>query len=715
MSRLPAITGLALGVAVSLQAAAAGVTSQLEYEYFSDIPIALTVSRLPQTIAEAPASVTIIDRRMIDASGVQELPDLFRLVAGFQVGHYSGTRSTVTYYGMSDEYARRMQVLVDGRSVYLPTTGGVDWFDLPLSINDIERIEVTRGPNGVTYGANAFLATINIITRHPVDVLGTSVEAVGGTNEYRRGFIRHADSIGDFDYRLSLEYQSDAGYDAATLSGGGVYDWKDDKTLHKANFRGEYRAGVNDFVSLRAGVNSNQKGDGVVSDLTMPPHDSENQRHYEQLSWRRNLSSDDDFEIQFYHERSSLSEQYKTAPMSVLFADTFTTIQDLFGLTLTVPDVFGVPDQQVVIDRNAVTERYNVNFQHRLRLTERLRVAWGAEARLDQARSPGYFNTNSKLQDNLYRAFADSEWQVTDTWTVNAGAMAENNDLTGTNISPRASLNYKWRPNHSVRLAYSRAYRTPAFLEEYSDYAARFELDGSVADQLWRSAGGLEPEKITSVELGLSGQTTDGVFNYDMRLFQERLDNLIAAYIDHNSSEPYNAASPLPGVHYCQIFPGWCYAIAFANDGHAEMNGIETQIKLQPGKAWLISLAYSVVDASGMLLKDTNNPGGLPDTYLSVDKATPSDTFSSLVDYRWPSGWQSSAAYYRVGNMRFLGGVASGGYDSLDLRLARKFHLQGGDWKLALTIQNAQDRRYFDFWDYTVQGRRTYLSVGMDL
>lgn len=136
-----------------------------EVDFFAPQPIVLSASRLAQPLSEAPAAVTVIDREMIEASGFIEIADLLRLVPGFQVGLSSWNSSiAATYHGQSDALPRRMEVLVDGRSVYISVLN-VDWHDLGVELADVDRIEVVRGPSSPVYGANAFIATVNIITR----------------------------------------------------------------------------------------------------------------------------------------------------------------------------------------------------------------------------------------------------------------------------------------------------------------------------------------------------------------------------------------------------------------------------------------------------------------------------------------------------------------------------------------------------------------------
>ncbi len=133
------------------------------------VPEVLTPVRLKQPRTEVPASVTVIDRELIEASGVRELAEVLRLVPGMVVSQRSGWDSVVSYHGTNRRNSRRMQVLIDGRSVYQAGLATIEWSDIPLAIEDIERIEITRGPDTAAYGANAFLGIINIISKHPDD------------------------------------------------------------------------------------------------------------------------------------------------------------------------------------------------------------------------------------------------------------------------------------------------------------------------------------------------------------------------------------------------------------------------------------------------------------------------------------------------------------------------------------------------------------------
>ena len=175
-----------------------------ENAHLSDLPVVLTATRLAQAPADAPGAVTVIDQAMIRASGARNIHELFRLVPGFQVGMHSGNQPLVAYHGLSDDAPRRLLVQVDGRSVYSPyLIAGVEWNQIGVDIDDIERIEVFRGSNSAAYGSNAFLGVANIVTRSPSETLGTAVR-------YRAG----SDGINDIGVRIGQQIPWSSWFDA---------------------------------------------------------------------------------------------------------------------------------------------------------------------------------------------------------------------------------------------------------------------------------------------------------------------------------------------------------------------------------------------------------------------------------------------------------------------------------------------------------------------
>ena len=176
----PCMAVLSIGMTCGSAWAAGYPTQQ---DYLQEIPVVLSASRLSQPLSETPNSVTVIDRAMIEASGFRTTADLFRLTPGMYVDFQSGSYPLVGYRGGTDAFSRRMQVLIYGRSAYLPPYNVVDWEDLPLHTNDIERIEVVRGPAATSYGTNSILGVINIITRDASALNGASVSLTRGNAE----------------------------------------------------------------------------------------------------------------------------------------------------------------------------------------------------------------------------------------------------------------------------------------------------------------------------------------------------------------------------------------------------------------------------------------------------------------------------------------------------------------------------------------------------
>lgn len=141
---MPAHCLLPRAAAVTIAMFAGGAAQAAEL-FFEDIPIVLTASRIAQSPLDAPVAVSVIDREMIRASGFTEIHDLLRLVPGFLVADWPEGSPVVARHGLGDAYDRRIKVMVDGRTVNRPLSGDTAWLDLPVRVDDIERVEVVRG------------------------------------------------------------------------------------------------------------------------------------------------------------------------------------------------------------------------------------------------------------------------------------------------------------------------------------------------------------------------------------------------------------------------------------------------------------------------------------------------------------------------------------------------------------------------------------------
>lgn len=278
-----------------------------------EMPVVLSATRLKQAVADAPASITIIDRQMISQSSAREIPDLLRLVPGMVVGYEKGWDAFVSYHGTSADMARRMQVLIDGRSVFQPSLAFVDWIGLPLELDDIDRIEVVRGPNAAAYGSNSFLAVVNIVTRNPADLPTVRAYTRQGSDGINDSLVSYAGVKNQFSWRLSANTRADSGFDKyfdkVTLkdaNGNNVvrpdgnvvkvfnpYSYPDDKRQKAVYGQMLWESGNESSIRFGAGhselVGGNRAEGGLVEFLNEPDFNTE--QNYLNLSMQHNTQN----------------------------------------------------------------------------------------------------------------------------------------------------------------------------------------------------------------------------------------------------------------------------------------------------------------------------------------------------------------------------------------------------------------------------------------
>ncbi len=156
-----------------------------------------SVSRQESTVGQSPAAIFVVTPEMIRRSGATNFPELLRMVPGLEVGHIDSSKWGVAARGFNTRFANQLLVQVDGRTVYTPINGGVYWDTVDYPLDDIDRIEVIRGPGGSVWGANAVNGIINIITKSAKETQGVSWTAGGGTEERAFTSFRFGGAVGD--------------------------------------------------------------------------------------------------------------------------------------------------------------------------------------------------------------------------------------------------------------------------------------------------------------------------------------------------------------------------------------------------------------------------------------------------------------------------------------------------------------------------------------
>lgn len=498
----------------------ADMTQAMDYDagsdFFGEAPVVLTVSRMHKPLEESPASVSIIDRQMIRDSGARQIADIFRMAPGFIVGYSSGNEPVVTYQGLGSLYQRQMQVLIDGRSVFIPSYGGVPWTNLPLLLEDIERVEITRGPNAVTYGANAFLATINIITRHAAEDTGSEVIVTQGIDKdssVKDFYARYGNNYGDLDWRISAGHEQDDGYENVN----------DSKELDKFNIRADYLSEYNQFWTIQAGLNQTKAGQGN-DDITDPVRDSETSNSYQNIRWEL-VEENSSTRAALTHTRQVVDDSFTTGALNELIAFlTLGTADEIYAMQiLTSPEFYHTVDFGRKSDRLDFelfqTEKFSPEFQ----------LAYGVNLRQDKVMSEFFFHDDSTHRVDTRRLFSSFEWKFDSDYIIDLGGMLEETSYTDVETSHRFSLLKKINGHH-IRLVNSRAKRNPILQELFGEtqfdvYTPALAKTWPILD--WRQNGDVHPETINSNELGVFSEYLDQQLTSDIKIFRYKIHDQI--------------------------------------------------------------------------------------------------------------------------------------------------------------------------------------------
>jgi len=625
-----------------------------EHEFLGDVPIVLSVTRLAQPVREVPAAITVIDRGLIEATGYKEFTDVLRLVPGMQSEYAFGNRPTVSYHGLRDTLARRMQVLIDGRAIFLPDIGSVEWVDHPIAVEDIERIEVIRSPNAATYGSNSFQGVINIVTRHPAEDQGSYSRTTIGNNDIAEQIVRYAGRINDGHMRIS----------AGVRHEDSLFDrFNDGRTAPFANLRIDYPLNLNDTLEFDFGGSDGRRGEGRDGDLTDPVHDREVRFNHSLVRWKRSFTPERELQIQAYFNNYYSVEDFSSDPI------------DIPGLGTGIRIPFKAERDE---------ERLDLEARYTIALRDDLRTVWGGSLRNDRFRSPGFLSTSDTLEADTYRLFGTVEKHFGKQSVLNVGLMGEYNDFSGSEFAPRIAYNYHLSPLRTLRFSASNATRIPTFAEENLDQ--RVEFGGVLLDQIDVGTPGLDPERIRAFDIGYLGETESGDLRWDVKLFHERVKDLISE-VDIPFDDPVDGKTR-----------------QFINRGFATIQGVEGQFTFRLSKRSRLMLTLSELDIDGSDLSRREN--------ISISGPRRS---SSLFYSFTNQDWIFSTTWYRVGGGQPLGSALKADtiYRS-DLHVARIFSGAGTSGKLSLTIENVFNRENQEFKDRQFLDRRGYVSVSID-
>jgi iron complex outermembrane receptor protein len=559
-----------------LQLTGGGVAAQNSY---FDMPLVellnlqtTSVSRKSQSVSESAAAVFVITEEDLRRSGVTHVADALRMVPGVQVAQIDASKWAVTARGFNNRFANKLLVMVDGRSVYSPLFSGVYWDVQDLVLEDVERIEVIRGPGATLWGANAVNGVINIVTKFARDTHGGLVSAAAGNQERGTVSVRQGGVLGSTgDYRLYAKFFHRDGNHSEQLDGDSADGWQSGRL----GFRLEHSPDWANTLSVQGEYYDGRAGETSRVFAVTPPYEWLQDRE-QQMSgghlltrWSHDLSDVRGLSLQLYYDRSDrrtglFSQTHDTLDLDLQLWDRHRAGHDLlFGLGYRfTADDYDAPGTDLVI--------------------------------------PAMRLLPEDRRDQLFSAFVQDDIELLDEQLIlTVGCKFEHNDYTGFEYQP--NLRLLWRPDErqSVWVSATRAVSTPS----------RWQHDGVLDTYVEGPDSGLNPlplpvlfrldgnrqvdsEILQAFEAGYRMQVSE-TFSFDAAIYYNRYDGLLSAdfggfHCDTGDALP-GCLLATPATQYVL----WDNIADNASRGHSK--GLELAADWRPHYQWRLQTAYSLL------------------------------------------------------------------------------------------------------------------------
>jgi iron complex outermembrane recepter protein len=473
-------------------AATAKELTGLSLEELANIEIT-SVSKRPEPLSTAAASIYVITREDIHRSGANTIPEMLRLAPNLQVARVDASQYAITARGFNSTTANKLLVLIDGRSVYTPLYSGVFWDIQDVLPEDIERIEVLSGPGGTLWGANAVNGVINIITRDSHDTTGTLASA-GIGNKKRDIALRYGGRAGeDATFRITAKNMEQR--NTVAESGSSNEDaWR----RRNVGFRFDWGRGSDSLMT---------EGSAYDGTLDQPIFDDKTVSGYHLLGrWNRRLDQDSSLQVQSYFDQTRRN----------------------------YPGTFG-----------EVLDTADIEVQQRVAIAKRHDLVWGGGYRFsrdDVTNSAALAFLPPRRDLTLANVFAQDSIALNDRLQLTLGAKFEHNNYTGLEFQPNARLAWKLRDNALLWSAVSRSVRTPARIDR------EFFLPGQAPFLI---AGGPDfvSEKLTTYEVGYRMQPVSYA-SFSMSVFYNDYKDLRSVEPVAGSGAPFVLANKMLGSSY---------------------------------------------------------------------------------------------------------------------------------------------------------------------
>ncbi|MCP3889840.1 MAG: TonB-dependent receptor [Desulfobulbaceae bacterium] len=589
----------------------------------------VTVAKVPKKITQSPAAIYVIPRETLRRSGVDSIPEALRMVPGMHVYRINATKWAISSRGFSGRFANKMLVMIDGRTVYTPLFSGVYWDVQDTMLEDVERIEVIRGPGGTLWGTNAVNGIINIITRESADTQGALLSIEAGSH--------------------------DNGTVAARYGG-----WLDEKTSYRIygkifdrdSFESLSEAGASDEFSMgRTGFRMD-----------------------------RNQSSSDVFTLQgdLYFGKASQSRNKLslTAPYSYTFADEAELDGgNLLGRWSHTISTSSDMNLQLYYDRtkrdgtvfSETRDTLDIDFQHRFGMTENQEVLWGLGYRYSNDKTVSTIDLTSGLYsyhltpateaETLLSSFIQDRFSFADgRGEITLGTKVEHNDYSGLEWQPSGRLLWNFSERSSFWTAISRSVRTPSRSETGAEFnsAAFFNPGippaGMVTVTRILANDELDSEKVMSYELGYRIRPTDTLF-IDLTTYYNYYKDLVGGI-----------AGGAPHVETAVTGPYMVMPVTIDNCSDGETYGFELSSHWSVVDWWRLNASYTwfefnVLNADSLLFQ---RPG-----FDQDEQAQHQVSLSSYMDLSYNLELNAMLSYVGA-----LSGMNVESYVNCDLNLA---------------------------------------------
>jgi iron complex outermembrane recepter protein len=517
---------------------------QLTLEQLGNVEVT-TVSKEPEEVWKTPAAIYVITQQDIRRSGATTLPDILRLAPGVEVSQIDGDKWAVGIRGFEGRLSRSVLVLIDGRSVYTPLFAGVYWEVQDTLIEDIDRIEIIRGPGGTIWGPNAVNGVINIITKNSRETHGSMINAGGGNVD--QGFLngRYGAGTDKFSYRMYAKgftrgpqfHSDDNSFD----------DWR----MGQAGFRTDWRPTDRDNVTLQGDAYSTIEGEILGISYYNPPalinvqgngyFSGENVIGH----WRRALHSGSDLQVQVYYDR--------------------TDRQDL--------------------NYREIRNTFDLDFIHHFGV-RRNDFIWGGGIRISPSHFfqtvPTVIFTPAHQTYNIYSGFVQDQITVVpDRLSFTIGTKLEDNSFSGFDAQPSGRLLWTPSSHQTIWAAVSRAVRTPSRIEEGFDFSDLAVPSLPLYLRLIGD-GDFSPEQLLGYETGYRSYFKPNVY-VDVALFYNQYSDLLSV----ENRPPFLETSPSP--------PHLVLPLYLRNGVEGDTRGLEISPVWQARKWWQLRGSYSFV------------------------------------------------------------------------------------------------------------------------